>query len=123
METRRLSDQPDEIAPDGSEVRLLVAGAGGTMAHFQLAPGQVSEPKKHRQVEELWYFVGGEGEMCVGDEVTPVSAGLSLRIPPQTRFQFRCTGDDDLEAVAVTMPPWPGANEAQGAPPLWIENE
>jgi mannose-6-phosphate isomerase-like protein (cupin superfamily) len=39
-------------------------------------------------------------------------------IPPQTRFQFRCL-DGSLEAVAVTMPPWPGEDEALDAEPYW----
>jgi mannose-6-phosphate isomerase-like protein (cupin superfamily) len=35
-----------------------------------------------------------------------------LTIPLGTSFQFRATGDEPLAAVAVTMPPWPGAGEA-----------
>jgi mannose-6-phosphate isomerase-like protein (cupin superfamily) len=111
----------DDTAPDGSEVRLLVRGESGSMAHFRLAPGDVSSPKRHRQVEELWYFTGGRGEMCIGDEVTIVCAGVSIRIPPETRFQFRCLGDQSLDAVAVTMPPWPGDDEALDAESYWPE--
>ena len=34
--------------------------------------------------------------------------------------QFRNTGEEDpLEAVAVTMPPWPGADEAESVPGPW----
>lgn len=107
------------MAPDGSEVRLLVAGSGGSMAHFRLAAGEVSIPKQHRSVEELWYFVGGSGEMCVGDETADVHEGVSLRIPPRTRFQFRSHGPGPLDAVGVTMPPWPGPDEAMDAEEFW----
>ncbi len=119
VDATRLPDERDEIAPDGSEVRLLVRGTLGSMAHFRVAPGQVSIPRQHREIEELWYFVQGRGEICVGDETTYVGPGLSLRIPPRTRFQLRCHGDVALEAVAVTMPPWPGAHEAEEAEPFW----
>ena len=35
-----LPTQPTVLAPDGSEVRVLVAGRCGSMAHFTLPPGQ-----------------------------------------------------------------------------------
>jgi mannose-6-phosphate isomerase-like protein (cupin superfamily) len=114
-----LPADPDYLAPDGSEVRLLVAGSNGGIAHFRLMPGDTSAPKQHRSVEELWYFVAGLGEMCVGDDVTVVCPGVAVRIPPQTRFQFRSSGSEALEAVAVTMPPWPGPDEASDADTYW----
>jgi mannose-6-phosphate isomerase-like protein (cupin superfamily) len=119
MDARNLPHNADYAAPDGSEVRLLVQGAGGGMAHFRLVPGEKSLPKMHRSVEELWFFVAGRGEMCVGDAAITVCEGVSVRIPPRTRFQFRSDGSIPLEAVAVTMPPWPGADEAEDAEPFW----
>jgi mannose-6-phosphate isomerase-like protein (cupin superfamily) len=107
---------PDVTAPDGSDVRILVAGSLGTMAHFELPAGAVSVAVRHRTVEELWFVVAGRGEMWRGDEgdgvVVDLRPGLSLTIPVGTAFQFRSTGDEPLAAVAVTMPPWPGDDEA-----------
>lgn len=122
MEFIRLSDEPTDIAPDGSEVRKLVAGINGTMAHFRLAPGQVSMAVAHRSVEELWYVVSGSGEMVVGDgPAQPIGPAMSVRIPVGHRFQFRSIGDEPLEIVGTTMPPWPGDDEAQPAPAYWDE--
>jgi mannose-6-phosphate isomerase-like protein (cupin superfamily) len=42
-----------------------------------------------------------------------------LTIPTGTHFQFRCDGTAPLEAVAVTMPPWPGAGEADAVAGPW----
>jgi mannose-6-phosphate isomerase-like protein (cupin superfamily) len=114
-----LPDQVDEMAPDGSEVRFLMRGDLGGMAQFRLAPGGVSVAKQHRSVEELWYFLGGKGEMCVDDDVFAVHAGVSVRIPPGARFQFRSLDDEPLDAIGVTMPPWPGDDEAVDAAPMW----
>jgi mannose-6-phosphate isomerase-like protein (cupin superfamily) len=119
VEREVLPFDPNYLAPDGSEVRLLVAGTKGNMAHFRLAPGEVSVAKQHASVEELWYFTSGRGEMCIGDETTVVCAGVSVRVPPLTRFQFRSIGRDALEAVAVAMPPWPGADEELDAEARW----
>ena len=61
--TKRLPTAPDVVAPDGSDVRILLALPSGSMAHFELAPGQTSAPVAHRTVEEIWYFLRGRGEM------------------------------------------------------------
>jgi len=114
--TMRLAADPDVVAPDGSDVRVLLGLAGGGMGHFTLAPGRTARAVTHRTIEEIWFFVAGRGEMWrkQGDreEVVAVSPGVCLTIPLGTRFQFRALGDGPLAAVAVTMPPWPGEAEA-----------
>jgi mannose-6-phosphate isomerase-like protein (cupin superfamily) len=121
--TRRLAPEPDAMAPDGSEVRLLAASGRGSMAHFTLPPGAVSRAVAHRTVEEVWYFVAGHGRMWrrLGDveETIEVSPGVSIAIAVGTRFQFRSDGDEPLEAVGVTMPPWPGPDEAYPVEGIW----
>jgi mannose-6-phosphate isomerase-like protein (cupin superfamily) len=117
FETKQLPDKPDVIAPDGSDVRILLQLAGGSMAHFELAPDRTSRAVVHRTVEEIWYFLGGEGEMWreINDReaVVPLRTGTCITIPVGTRFQFRSLGPAPLAAVAITMPPWPGEDEAQ----------
>jgi len=61
--TKRLPVAPDAIAPDGSDVRILLQLTGGSFAHFELAPGQTSVAVAHRTVEEIWFFLTGRGEM------------------------------------------------------------
>src|SRR5689334_22747186 len=61
--TMRLPDEPDAVAPDGSDVRVLLRLDRGSMAHFELAPGRVSRAVAHRGVEELWYILRGRGQM------------------------------------------------------------
>lgn len=120
---RRLGEKPDAIAPDGSEVRLLAVLSRGSMAHFRLPPGGVSRAVRHATVEEVWYFVGGRGQMWrkdeTGESTVEVHPGMSLDIPVGTAFQFRADGDEPLEAVGVTMPPWPGPDEAVFVEGTW----
>jgi mannose-6-phosphate isomerase-like protein (cupin superfamily) len=86
------------------------------MAHFSLAARQVSKAVAHTTVDELWYFLTGRGQMwrraADQQETVAVEAGVSVSIPVGTSFQFRNDGEEPLEAVAVTMPPWPGPGEA-----------
>lgn len=123
FDSRPLPAARDVAAPDGSDVRILLGLAGGGMAHFTLAPGAVSTAVAHRTVEEIWYVLAGRGEMWRSqdgrEEVTPLDPGLCLTIPLGTRFQFRALGAEPLSAVAVTMPPWPGADEAYPVEGPW----
>jgi mannose-6-phosphate isomerase-like protein (cupin superfamily) len=123
FETKVLGSRCDVIAPDGSEVRILLQTQRGSMAHFMLAPQQVSKAVAHRTIEEIWYFVGGRGRMWrkLGDrsEVVDVLPGTAITIPTGTHFQFRSDSDDPLEAIGATMPPWPGADEAYDVEGEW----
>ena len=120
----RLPTQPDTTAPDGSEVRLLGTLPRGSFAHFTLAPGLVSKAISHRTVDEIWYVLSGIGQMWTQQDdrtqIVSLSQGTSLAIPLGTRFQFRCdSANEPLVAVGVTMPPWPGNDEATVVAGIW----
>jgi mannose-6-phosphate isomerase-like protein (cupin superfamily) len=117
VETKRLPVEPDAVAPDGSDVRVLLSVVGASMAHFELAPGETSVAVVHRTVEEIWFFLRGRGEMWrkLGEreEIVEVARDVCITLPVGTRFQFRALGDEPLSAVGMTSPPWPGAGEAE----------
>ena len=110
-------------APDGAAVRVLCHLSGlGSFAHFQLEPGEVSRAVSHATVQEIWYIIGGTGRMWRHQEGRePTTAGLRpgicLTIPLGTTFQFRADSPDEpLQAVAVTMPPWPADSHDEARP-------
>ena len=118
--TKSLPAEPDVIAPDGSDVRILLRTERGSTAHFELGAGRTSLAIRHRTVEEVWFFVSGRGQMWRrtpdGEErVDEVSPGVSLDIPVGTSFQLRTIGDEPLAAVGTTMPPWPN-DDAEAIP-------
>lgn len=121
--TKRLPKTAEAIAPDGSNVRVLLGLAGGGMAHFELAPGETSTAVAHRTVEEIWFFLSGCGEMWRKqdrrEEVVPVERGVCITIPHGTHFQFRAVRHEPLVALGVTMPPWPGEAEAYVVEGKW----
>ena len=123
FDTTRLPAARDAVAPDGSDVRILLGLRGGGMAHFELAPGETSIAVAHRTVEEIWFFVSGRGEMwrksVAREEVVPVGANVCITIPLGTQFQFRSFGPEPLAALGVTMPPWPGETEAYEVAGRW----
>jgi mannose-6-phosphate isomerase-like protein (cupin superfamily) len=121
--TKALGRAADVIAPDGCEVRILVQTPLGSMAHFTLGPREVARAVTHRTVEEVWYFLSGQGRMWRrfkdAEEIVEVAPGVSLSIPLGTRFQLRNDGDEPLAVVAVTMPPWPSEDEAYFVDGRW----
>ena len=123
FDTMQLPGAPDAVAPDGSDVRVLLRLGRGSMAHFELPAGRVSRAVAHRAVEEIWYVLAGHGRMWrrhgERQETVPLRPGTCLSIPAGTHFQFRADGDGPLAAVGVTMPPWPGGDEAYDVPGAW----
>jgi mannose-6-phosphate isomerase-like protein (cupin superfamily) len=117
------AEAPDAIAPDGSEVRILAVSDRGSMAEFTLPPGAISKAMAHHGVEELWCITHGEGRMWrrIGEteDIVTLRPGVSVAIPAGARFQFRNDGSAPLRCIGVTMPPWPGMDEAYETTGLW----
>jgi len=123
FDTMQLPAAPDVVAPDGSDVRILLQLGRGGMAHFELGSGRVARAVAHHVVDEIWLIVGGHGQMWrrqgEREETVPLEPGTCVSIPAGTHFQFRAVGEGPLTAVAVTMPPWPGEHEAYAVPGAW----
>lgn len=122
------SERYDYLAPDTSEVRLLLTEkdtAAGSMAHCALPPGKTSIACMHKSVSELWYFLAGEGELWLKNSnmetISKVSSGSSISIPAETMFQFRNLSQEvSLEFLVTTFPFWPGADEAVEVEGKWF---
>ncbi len=112
-------------APDGSLVRLLLTREHGatrcSVVEVAIPAGAVSRPVRHRTVEEVWYVLNGEGEVwrCPPDTppsaVAPVSVlpGDALTIPTGWSFQFKAGSRVGFRFICVTIPAWPGMDEAE----------
>ena len=96
---------------------------GGSVVHCTLPPGRTSLAVRHQTVEEIWYVLGGRGQVWrqqgPREEVVDVEPGVALTIPLGVDFQFRTMGSEPLRFVIVTIPPWPGAEEAARVKDHW----
>ncbi len=75
----------------GMEVSLNRVPPGGGMPFLH----------DHREHEELYLFLGGEGEFQVGGDIFPVSSGSAVRVAPGAMRAWRNTGAGNLLCVIV----------------------
>lgn len=117
MQSHMFPSEPDGRSPAGAEIRHLIDGETGSMIHSTLPPGQVNRATVHATVSEFWHVLSGEGQIWRRDpigeeETTEFGGGMSIDIPVGTAFQYRCTGADPLRFICISMPRWPGDQEA-----------
>ncbi|HET7473750.1 MAG TPA: cupin domain-containing protein [Candidatus Limnocylindrales bacterium] len=126
MQTRQIPSTPDARSPAGAEIRHLMAGATGNMIHSTVPPGQVNRATVHATVSEFWHVLSGEGQIWrrddAGEQTAVLEAGVSIDIPVGTAFQYRCTSDEPLRFLCISMPPWPGDQEATFIAGPWEPN-
>ncbi len=117
-------DAPVVTAADGSTVRILSKTHMASSIHVVIEG--TSNPIYHHSRDEVWYVISGEGEMWRRSAMREahtikLTPGMSFTIPKQTTFQYRSTGGGPLEAVCVTIPPWPqpDADEVVASAGIW----
>ena len=77
------------------------------MEVWELEPGVSEGDHTHDdrdrdgELEEIYYFLEGEGMMSVGGEDVPIAAGDSIMVPPGVDHGFRNTGDTLLKLVLI----------------------
>jgi mannose-6-phosphate isomerase-like protein (cupin superfamily) len=123
MNTTRLSGKPDAMSPAGAEICFLMDGEGGNMIHSSVPPRQINKATVHKTVSEFLYILKGEGEIWRDNweesSVTTLVPKTTIDIPVGTSFQYRNIGDSGLKFICISMPPWPGDEEATYIEGVW----
>lgn len=103
---------PASRSPSRLPIRDLIGAHNGSsdlyLGEQWLAPGEVVRLHTH-EVEEILVFLSGSGEVTLGDEIVPVSAGVSIHIPPGELHGFTNTGNAELRLLVI----FPGNTFAQ----------
>jgi mannose-6-phosphate isomerase-like protein (cupin superfamily) len=87
------------------------AGLGCSIAHAIVPAGESTLPHLLRESTELYYILGGSGEMHIGNESAPLHEGQIVLIPPGARQYIRNTGTDDLVFLCIVAPKWKAGDE------------
>lgn len=114
---------PSEPAPDGSRIYPLVRTGQTSVGLIELRPDQITAPVYHQTIEEVWYVLEGRGQLWRKqddhEETVDLLAGTCVTIPTGASFQFRSDGAEPLRMLMMTIPPWPGPDEAVAAEGKW----
>lgn len=106
----KLADIKDYVLELGPEIKIPrkvfggeATGATGGEFSFQVfAPGQETGfLHTHKNHEELYFFLQGNGEFQVDGEVFPVSEGSVVRVAPDGRRSVRNNGTEPLVMLCV----------------------
>ena len=95
--------------PHGSGIRPLIDRTTSAITQCSLAeetlpPGCAVTPHHHREIEEIYYVVSGQGLMTVGDETREVNAGDAIYVPRNHQHSLNNTGSEPIRLILVCGP-------------------
>ena len=102
----------DELAAfttkDGSTIREYHHTAVQSLAEASLVAGQSTERHQHRETEEIYLLLEGEGDMEIDGESRHLRAGDAVLIPAGAWHQVTATAE--LRFLCCCVPPYSDAD-------------
>lgn len=99
--------------PRGETIYELVgtsSEAGGatqhSLAHVVIPPGKSSDAHYHKSSEESYTILRGSARMILDGDEFVLEPNQACLILPGEVHQIFCDGDEDLEFLAICVPPW-----------------
>ena len=77
-----------------------------SIATILINPGDSSQRHFHKVMEEIYYFVEGEGLVELGGEICHVGPGIAVFIPRNLLHHIENTGSTTLKLISVDSPPF-----------------
>ena len=98
--TLRRMIHPDNGIPLNVAVSLLI-----------MNPGDEVAPHYHKQREEVYYILSGEGTAVhrdsSGEETIKLEKNIAIPIPKNMIHDIKCTGQEPLWILVIMAPPLP----------------
>lgn len=111
MLIQKLSECPEFTAGDGTLLRELLhpdkqaIALRYSLAHAIVPVGQTSLPHA-LTTSEVYYILGGQGEMHINDECQTVEPGDTIYIPPNAKQFIHNSGTEPLVFICLVDPAW-----------------
>lgn len=77
-----------------------------SLAEALVEPGGDTEMHWHPRSQEIYYILGGEGEMRLGEETFHVKKYDAILIPPCVPHRVKNTGESGLRMLCICAPPY-----------------
>lgn len=106
----KLSELNDYVLELGNEIKIpgkvfggaVLQATGGEFSFQMFQPGtETGFLHTHKEHEELYFFLGGEGEFQVDGNVFPVHEGSVVRVAPDGKRTVRNNGTAPLIMLCV----------------------
>lgn len=111
VDVRSLDAATPFVTADGSVIRSLLDRTNApvekqSLAEATIAAGEATERHYHRESEELYYVLGGSGDMELEGERRRVGPGDAILIPPGAWHQLRADADAEVRILCCCAPPY-----------------
>jgi mannose-6-phosphate isomerase-like protein (cupin superfamily) len=74
------------------------------LAYGRLAPGAWTTPSTLAGQQEVYYILGGEGEVSAGGETAKLHKNIAVLMPVGLEFLMKSTGDEPLTMYVINEP-------------------
>ncbi len=91
----------DNFAPSQ---KSAVLRAANFFAYGRLAPGNWTTPAKLEGQQEVYYVLGGEGEITVGADTAKLRKDIAVLMPAGLEFVMKSTGPEALTMYVINEP-------------------
>jgi mannose-6-phosphate isomerase-like protein (cupin superfamily) len=91
----------DNFAPPQRGAALRAANF---LAYGRLAAGASTSPSRLQGQQEVYYVLGGEGEISAGDDTEKLRKDIAVFMPAGLEFVMRSTGTEDLTLYVINEP-------------------
>jgi mannose-6-phosphate isomerase-like protein (cupin superfamily) len=98
---RDILTRGDNFAPTQPGALLQAANF---LAYGRLAPGYSTTPTRLEHEQEVFYVVGGTGEMVAGGKTAALHKDTAVFIPENLEFVMKNTSDQELTMYVVSEP-------------------
>jgi mannose-6-phosphate isomerase-like protein (cupin superfamily) len=98
---RDILTRGDNFAPPE---KGAVLHAANFFAYGRLAPGAWTTPSKLDGQQEVYYILGGRGEITAGGDTAKLQKNVAVFIPAGLEFVMKSTGDEPLTLYVINEP-------------------
>jgi mannose-6-phosphate isomerase-like protein (cupin superfamily) len=91
----------DHFAPSQ---KSAVLRAANFFAYGRLAPGNWTTPAKLEGQQEVYYVLGGEGEITAGGDTAKLRKDMAVLMPAGLEFVMKSTGQEPLTMYVINEP-------------------
>ena len=85
--------------------KVIYTGKYIQLVLMSIPMGEEIGEETHETVDQILFFVKGEGEAIIKGESKPIGKGDAVFVPAGTLHNFKNTGEDDLKLYTVYSPP------------------